>query len=164
MHHIFIVYIYMEEYPTFVYHFVSGIELRTKTMAWTAATNFNVPILPASTGLRVTYLTADSNLVARPTLKAIFSAGTTTGLRFRCRVLNGGRGRGLTPPSALMLPQNPVAADICAAALTGGTAFSLIQLWGEIANRGFIGQVRSVRFCLNFFVGIGPSLVWCRGK
>lgn len=107
--------------------------------------NFNVPILGASAGLA--YFAADFRFAASPPLKASFAAGVnaTSSLGFRFRVPNGRRGReGLTSPSAFMLPQNPVVSDICAAALTGGAALSLLRFWGEIAKRGFFDQVWTV--------------------
>ena len=122
------------------------------------AANFNVSILRASAG--ITYFTADFRLADRPPLNATFSAGVTatTGLRVRFRVPNGGLARGgLTSPSALMLPQNPVAGDICAAALTGAAALSLLRFWGEIAKRGFFDQVLTVWFSM---FGVGNFLLW----
>ncbi|RVW66186.1 Farnesol kinase, chloroplastic [Vitis vinifera] len=124
------------------------------------AANFNVSILRASAG--ITYFTADFRLADRPPLNATFSAGVTatTGLRVRFRVPNGGLARGgLTSPSALMLPQNPVAGDICAAALTGAAALSLLRFWGEIAKRGFFDQTVG-RKLVHISVGLVFMLFW----
>ncbi|CBI15917.3 unnamed protein product, partial [Vitis vinifera] len=58
-----------------------------------------------------------------------------------------------------MLPQNPVAGDICAAALTGAAALSLLRFWGEIAKRGFFDQTVG-RKLVHISVGLVFMLFW----
>ncbi|RVW66202.1 Farnesol kinase, chloroplastic [Vitis vinifera] len=102
--------------------------------------------LNSTASAAVAYSTADFRLAGRPPLKVTFSAGVTATTGFR----------------------NPVAGDICAAALTGGTVLSLIQFWGGIAKRGFTGQTVS-RKLVHISVGLVFMLFWplfssgCRG-
>lgn len=104
------------------------------------AADFNVSVL------RVISSPFDFRLAGRPPLNPTFSSDVTAapGLRVGFWFPKGGRTRGrLTSASAFMLPQNPVAGDICATVLTGGAALSLLRSWGEIAKREFVGQVRN---------------------
>ncbi|KAK9279684.1 hypothetical protein L1049_013364 [Liquidambar formosana] len=64
-----------------------------------------------------------------------------------------------TVAAATMLPQNPVVADICAAALTGGVALSLLKLWQVTAKLGFFDQKLN-RKLVHISVGLAFMLCW----
>lgn len=52
------------------------------------------------------------------------------------------RPRQVTSAPATMLPQNPVAADICATAISGGVALFFLLLWEQTAKFGVFDQVK----------------------
>lgn len=81
-----------------------------------------------------------------------FGFGLRLGAISSGRILN----RDLKPLAAIMIPENPVVSDICAASLTGCIALSLLRFWGEIANRGIFDKVKieSILFFSLFFLGV----------
>lgn len=85
--------------------------------------------------------------VSAPILRSdtfIFRFGSNCNLKIR---------RKRYPVAAVMLlPDNPVVSDVCATALSGGVALSLLRLWAETAKRG-LDQVLILLFIdLLFFL------------
>lgn len=60
------------------------------------------------------------------------------------------RPRQVTSAPATMLPQNPVAADICATAISGGVALFFLLLWEQTAKFGVFDQVKISSFASLF--------------
>ncbi|KAF8397238.1 hypothetical protein HHK36_016148 [Tetracentron sinense] len=58
-----------------------------------------------------------------------------------------------------MSPENPVVKDICAAALAGCVALSILRAWGEIAKRGIFDQKLN-RKLVHISVGLVFMLFW----
>lgn len=58
--------------------------------------------------------------------------------------------RQVTSAPATMLPQNPVAADICATAISGGVALFFLLLWEQTAKFGVFDQVKISSFASLF--------------
>lgn len=62
-------------------------------------------------------------------------------LRYPITDLRVPRRRRVTSAPAAMLPENAVAADICATAISGGVATFFLLLWEQTAKRGVFDQV-----------------------
>ncbi|XP_022970488.1 farnesol kinase, chloroplastic [Cucurbita maxima] len=67
--------------------------------------------------------------------------------RERCRVA-----------AAMLLPDNPVVSDICATAVSGGVALSLLRLWTETAKRGLDQKLN--RKLVHTSIGLAFMLCW----
>lgn len=58
----------------------------------------------------------------------------------------------------MLLPENPVVSDICATALSGCVALSLLRLWAETAKRGLDQKLN--RKLVHISIGLAFMLCW----
>ncbi|OVA02761.1 Phosphatidate cytidylyltransferase [Macleaya cordata] len=65
-----------------------------------------------------------------------------------------------TSVKASMFPQNPMLNDICAAAIAGAVALSLLQFWGEIAKRRILKDQKLIRKIVHINIGLVFMLLW----
>ncbi|CAK9326932.1 unnamed protein product [Citrullus colocynthis] len=111
-----------------------------------------VPLFPLSSPTflsRFKPVSLSFNSISTP----IFRSGTFA-LRFRSKIR-----REHCPVAAVMLlPENPVVSDICAAALSGGVALALLRLWAETANRGLDQKLN--RKLVHISIGLAFMLCW----
>ncbi|XP_031271843.1 probable phytol kinase 3, chloroplastic [Pistacia vera] len=80
-------------------------------------------------------------------------------IRFRSLHLRTSRRNLTSPPSAMLLPQNPLLSDVCASVLSAGIALSLLRLWEETAKRQLCDQYLN-RKLVHISIGLAFMLCW----
>ncbi|XP_057953362.1 probable phytol kinase 2, chloroplastic [Malania oleifera] len=140
---------------------------RVAAMAAPTKLGFSAPILTSCFDPHLTIATTggstpDCRLFRRryPEPDSFSGGGAfgSFGVRFREGKLRIGR-RARTSLSALMLPENPLARDVLATAISGSVALSLLRFWEETARRGLFDQKLN-RKLVHISIGLVFMLFW----
>ncbi|KAL6204382.1 hypothetical protein ACLB2K_021650 [Fragaria x ananassa] len=106
----------------------------------------------------LTYFTS-TLLCLRLTPASIPDSLPAATLRYPITDLRVPRRRRVTSAPAAMLPENAVAADICATAISGGVATFFLLLWEQTAKRGVFDQKLN-RKLVHISIGLVFMLCW----
>ncbi|KAJ0021364.1 hypothetical protein Pint_32498 [Pistacia integerrima] len=87
------------------------------------------------------------------------SSSSSLPIRFCSLHLRTSRRNLTSPPSAMLLPHNPLLSDVCAAVLSAGIALSLLRLWEETAKRQLCDQYLN-RKLVHISIGLAFMLCW----
>ncbi|KAJ0083561.1 hypothetical protein Patl1_31054 [Pistacia atlantica] len=88
-----------------------------------------------------------------------FTSSSSLPIRFRSLHLRTSRRNLTSPPSTMLLPQNPLLSDVCASVLSAGIALSLLRLWEETAKRQLCDQYLN-RKLVHISIGLAFMLCW----